>query len=80
MLTPDITIIHIIFVSIAMACGFAAIYFWVKVYFETKKGSIAWLLLALTSIFLITSAIFPSIAIASQDTDITEMIFLFLGF
>ncbi|WP_319508306.1 DUF3795 domain-containing protein [uncultured Methanolobus sp.] len=80
MLTPDITIIHIIFVSIAMACGFAAIYFWVKVYFETKRGSIAWLLLALTSIFLITSAIFPSIAIASQDTDITEMIFLFLGF
>ncbi|WP_094228397.1 hypothetical protein [Methanolobus psychrotolerans] len=80
MLTPDIIIIHIIFISIAMACGSAAIYFWVKVYFETKKGSIAWLLLALTSIFLITSAIFPSIAISLQDTDITETIFLFLGF
>ena len=80
MLTPDITIIHIIFISISMACGSAAIYYWVKVYLETKRGSIAWLLLALTSIFLITSAIFPSIAISSQDTDITETIFLFLGF
>jgi hypothetical protein len=58
----------------------AAIYFWVKVYFETKKGSIAWLLLALTAIFLITSSIFPSIAIGSQDEDITELVFLFLGF
>lgn len=80
MLTPDITIIHIIFVSISMACGLAAIYFWVRVYYETKKGSIAWLLLALTSIFLITTAIFPSIAIGSQDTDITEAILLFMGF
>lgn len=79
MLTPDITIIHIIFVSIAMACGLAAIYFWIKVYLETKKGSIAWLLLALTAIFLITTSIFPSIAISSQDTDITEMILLFMG-
>ncbi|MBP1908892.1 DUF3795 domain-containing protein [Methanolobus bombayensis] len=80
MLTPEITLTHIIFVSISLACGLAAIYFWVKVYFETKKGSIAWLLLALTAIFLITSSIFPSIAISSQDTDITEMVFLFLGF
>jgi len=80
MLTPEITLIHIIFVSISMAFGLAAIYFWVKVYFETKKGSIAWLLLALTSIFLITTAIFPSIAIGSQDTDITEAILLFMGF
>ncbi|WP_292469223.1 DUF3795 domain-containing protein [Methanolobus sp.] len=80
MLTPDITIIHIIFVSISMACGLAAIYFWVKVYFETKKGSVAWLLLALTAIFLITTAIFPSIAITSQDADITEAILLFMGF
>lgn len=79
MLTPDITIIHIIFVSISMACGLAAIYFWVRVYFETKKGSIAWLLLALTSIFLITTAIFPSIAISLQDSDITEVMLLFMG-
>lgn len=48
--------------------------------FRNKKGSIAWLLLALTAIFLITSSIFPSIAISSQDTDITELILLFLGF
>ncbi len=80
MLTPDITIIHILFISISLACGLAAIYFWVKVYFETQKGSIAWLLLALTSIFLITTAIFPSIAVSLQNTNITEMIFLFLGF
>ncbi|TQD26350.1 DUF3795 domain-containing protein [Methanolobus vulcani] len=80
MLTPEITITHIIFISISLACGLAAIYFWVKVYFETKKGSIAWLLLALTAIFLITSSIFPSIAIGSQDEDITELVFLFLGF
>jgi hypothetical protein len=80
MLTPEITLTHIIFISISLACGLAAIYFWVKVYFETKKGSIAWLLLALTAIFLITSSIFPSIAIGSQDEDITELVFLFLGF
>ena len=80
MLTPEITLTHIIFISISLACGLAAIYFWVKVYFETKKGSIAWLLLALTAIFLITSSIFPSIAIGSQDADITELVFLFLGF
>ncbi|WP_340818901.1 DUF3795 domain-containing protein [Methanolobus sp. WCC4] len=79
MLTPEITIIHIIFVSISMACGLAAIYFWLRVYFETKKGSIAWLLLALTAIFLITTSVFPSIAISSQDADITEMILLFMG-
>jgi len=80
MLTPEITLTHIFFVSISLACGLAAIYFWVKVYLETKKGSIAWLLLALTAIFLITSSIFPSIAISSQDADITELILLFLGF
>ncbi len=80
MLTPDITIIHILFISISMACGLAAIYFWVKVYFETKRGSFAWLLLALTSVFLISSAIFPSIAISSQNYYVTETILLFLGF
>lgn len=80
MLTPDITLIYIIFISVSLSAGIAAIYFWVKVYYETKKGSIAWLLLALTAIFLITTSIFPSVAVSVPDPTVSETILIYLGF
>lgn len=80
MLTPDITLIYIIFISISLSAGIAAIYFWVKVYYETKKGSIAWLLLALTAIFLITTSIFPSVAVSVPDPTVSETVLIYLGF
>lgn len=80
MLTPDITLIYIIFISISLSAGIASIYFWVRVYYETKKGSIAWLLLALTAIFLITTSIFPSVAVSVPDTTVSETILIYLGF
>ncbi|MBC7086468.1 MAG: DUF3795 domain-containing protein [Methanomethylovorans sp.] len=80
MLSPDLTILHIIFISISLLGGMAAIYFWLKVYEYTKRGSVAWLLLALTAIFLITTAIFPALAVVNNNENVVETILLFLGF
>ncbi|WP_321418020.1 DUF3795 domain-containing protein [uncultured Methanomethylovorans sp.] len=80
MLSPDLTILHILFISISLLGGMAATYFWIKVYEDTKRGSIAWLLLALTAIFLITTAIFPSFAVGATDQNLVDTILLFLGF
>lgn len=80
MLTADITIQHIIFISISLLGGMTAMYFWIRVYYETQKGSIAWLLLALTAIFLMSTSIFPSLAISIPEPIVTETIFVLLGF
>jgi hypothetical protein len=37
MLSPNLTILHILFISISLLGGMAAIYFWIKVYEDTKK-------------------------------------------
>lgn len=79
MLSPDITLIYIIFISISLSAGIAAIYFWVKVYYETKKGSAAWLLLALTAIFLISTSLFPSVAVSVEGPYVSETILIYLG-
>lgn len=80
MLSPNLTILQIIFISVSLVGGMAAIYFWIKVYEDTRRGSVAWLLLALTAIFLITTAIFPALAIGNPDQNLVETILLFLGF
>ncbi|WP_370571987.1 DUF3795 domain-containing protein [Methanomethylovorans sp.] len=80
MLSPDLTILHILFISVSLLGGMAAIYFWIKVYEDTRRGSVAWLLLALTAIFLITTAIFPALAVGNSDQNLVETILLFLGF
>lgn len=80
MLSPDLTILHIIFISVSLLGGMAAIYFWIKVYEDTRRGSVAWLLLALTAIFLVTTAIFPALAVGNSDQNVVETILLFLGF
>ncbi len=80
MLSSDLTILHIVFISISLLGGMAAIYFWIKVYEDTRRGSVAWLLLALTAIFLITTAIFPALAVGNPDQNVVETILLFLGF
>ncbi len=82
MLTSDTTLIYIyiLFISVSLATGMAAIYFWVRVHLETQKGSIAWLLLALTAVFLITTSIFSSVAVSNSDPLVTETILIFLGF
>jgi len=80
MLSPDLTLLHIVFISVSLLGGMLAIYFWIKVYKDTKRGSVAWLLLALTAIFLITTAIFPALAVGNTDQKVVETILLFLGF
>jgi len=80
MLSPDLTLLHIVFISVSLLGGMLAIYFWIKVYKDTKRGSVAWLLLALTAIFLITTAIFPALAVGNTDQNVVETILLFLGF
>ncbi|WP_406656702.1 DUF3795 domain-containing protein [Methanolobus sp. ZRKC2] len=82
MLTSDTTLIYIyiLFISVSLSTGIAAIYFWVRVHLETQKGSIAWLLLALTAVFLITTSIFSSLAVSNSDPLITETILIFMGF
>lgn len=80
MLSSNLTLLHIMFISISLLGGMSAIYFWIKVYEDTRRGSVAWLLLALTAIFLITTAIFPALAVGNPDHDVVETILLFLGF
>jgi len=80
MLSSDLTISHIVFISISLLGGMAAIYFWIKVYEDTKRGSVAWLLLALTAIFLITTAIIPAVAVGNPNQNVVETILLFLSF
>lgn len=80
MLDADITIQYIMFISISLLGGMVAMYFWIRVYYETQKGSVAWLLLALTSIFLVSTAIYPSVAVSNPDQIVTDTILVFLGF
>ncbi|MDW7731907.1 MAG: DUF3795 domain-containing protein [Methanolobus sp.] len=82
MLTSDTTLIYIyiLFISVSLSTGIAAIYFWVRVHLEAQNGSIAWLLLALTAVFLITTSIFSSVAVSNSDPLVTETILVFLGF
>ena len=70
----------IIFTVISFFSGSLAIYFWIGVYNEVKKGTIAWLLLALTAVFLITSAIFPMIVISRPQPNLGEVALVFLSF
>ncbi|MDY6958069.1 MAG: DUF3795 domain-containing protein [Halobacteriota archaeon] len=70
----------IVFTVISFFSGSLAIYFWIGVYNEVKKGTIAWLLLALTSVFLIASAIFPMIVISQPQPNLTEVALVFLSF
>ncbi|MDY6865433.1 MAG: DUF3795 domain-containing protein [Halobacteriota archaeon] len=70
----------IVFTVISFFSGSLAIYFWIGVYNEVKKGTIAWLLLALTSVFLITSSIFPMIVISQPQPNLTEVALVFLSF
>ncbi|MDY6931071.1 MAG: DUF3795 domain-containing protein [Halobacteriota archaeon] len=70
----------IIFTIISFFSGSLAIYFWIGVYNEVKKGTIAWLLLALTSVFLITSSIFPMIVITQPQPNLNDVALVFLSF
>jgi len=70
----------IIFTVISFFSGSLAIYFWIGVYNEVKKGTIAWLLLAVTAVFLITSAIFPMIVISRPQPNLGEVALVFLSF
>ena len=72
----------ILYVVLSLFFGLYAMYFWVKIYNDVQKGSIAWLLLALTSVFLIASSILPAIAIAHADSgaDLNGIILVLLSF
>ena len=69
-----------VFTIISLFLGLLAMYFWIQVYFEMKKGSLAWLLLALTSVFLITTSIFPAIAITYSEPVIQSIVLSILAF
>jgi len=74
-------IIFIAFVAISLIAGLLAMFLWVMVYQNVQKGSIAWLLLALTAVFLITTTIFPTIAIQySGDEAAMNAMLMFLAF
>ncbi|MCD6207303.1 MAG: DUF3795 domain-containing protein [Methanosarcinales archaeon] len=74
-------IIFIAFVAISLIAGILAMFLWVMVYQNVQKGSIAWLLLALTAVFLITTTIFPTILIQySGDEAATNAMLMFLAF
>ena len=73
--------IFIAFAGISLVAGVAAMFLWVMVYRNVQKGSVAWLLLALTAIFLITASIFPMITIQySGDRDATNAMLMFMAF
>lgn len=73
--------IFIAFVVISLVAGLAAMFLWVMVYQNVQKGSIAWLLLALTAVFLITTTIFPTMLIQySGDEAATNAMLMFLAF
>jgi hypothetical protein len=73
--------IFIAFAGISLVAGVAAMFLWVLVYRNVQKGSVAWLLLALTAIFLITASIFPMITIQySGDRDATNAMLMFMAF
>lgn len=58
-----------------------SIYFWLSVYRDAQKGSMAWLLLALTAVFLIAASIFPAIAISRGGSEeLYYIIIIFLSF
>jgi len=70
-----------IFIGISLIAGFAAMFLWVMVHQNVQKGSVAWLLLALTAVFQITTSIF--LMIASQYSgieDATDAMIMFLAF
>lgn len=71
----------IVYIVISLFFGLCSIYFWVRVYRDVQKGSMAWLLLALTSVFLITTSIFPSIAIVHpRNFELQYLSLIFLTF
>ncbi|MEA1944853.1 MAG: DUF3795 domain-containing protein [Euryarchaeota archaeon] len=73
--------LFIIFSTISLIAGLIAMFMWVRVYQQTQKGSVAWLLLALTAVFLITTSVFPAIAIQySGIEDAMDAILMFLAF
>ncbi|MDY6965001.1 MAG: DUF3795 domain-containing protein [Halobacteriota archaeon] len=77
------TIVLAQFIAFTVASFFSgslAIYFWLNVYNEVKKGSIAWLLLALTAVFLIAASIFPMIVIAQPEKNLGDVMIVFLAF
>jgi hypothetical protein len=61
--------IILLFNLAAFEAGLVAIYFWLSVYKKAQRGSIAWLLFALTSVFMIGSALFPSILLFFSDLE-----------
>lgn len=66
------------FVAISLIAGLIAAFMWIRVYNHTQRGSIAWLLLALTAVFLITTSVFPAITIRYYGVE--EVMIVFLAF
>jgi hypothetical protein len=62
----------IIFIALTLLFGLFSVYLWIRIYHEVQRGSKAWLLLALTAIFLIETAIFPYIAILKGTPEALE--------
>lgn len=49
-----------------------AVYFWLKVYNRARKGSLAWLLFALTSVFMVSVALFPHVILYLTPLDLAS--------
>lgn len=69
-----------IFSIIALLGGGVAIYFWAEIQNKTQKGSQAWLLLSVTSVFLITTPLFPILTRnRGMDLEFMTTMLLFWG-
>lgn len=70
----------IIFVTLTLFFGLFSVYLWTRIYQSVQRGSKAWLLLALTAVFLMATAIFPYITLLSGTQEILEKNLLYSTF
>lgn len=66
-MAQEIDLMVATFNMISFWAGILSLYFWINIYNKAKKGSIAWLLFALTSIFMVSASLFPYILIYFTD-------------
>ncbi len=65
-----------LFLFISLIAGSLAIYFYIQIYRKLAKASFAWLLLAVTAIFMIEIPLIPSIMLFRNSFDLTLLILL----
>lgn len=65
--------------GVSFVAGSAAVYFFLKIYPRVKKGSIAWLLLATASIFLVAAPLIPYAMRSGVDSELLVLLSTYWG-